>query len=66
MPKKDFVHPESYSILIPYSDFIKLVEMASKVDEMEKKYKHMEDMYVSIQEMWREALEKIADIQDLI
>ncbi len=66
MPKKDFVHPETYSILIPYSDFIKLVDMASKVDEMEKKYKHMEDMYVAIQEMWREALEKIADIQDLL
>lgn len=66
MPKKDFVHPETYSILIPYSDFIKLVEMASKVDEMEKQYKHMEEMYTAILGMWREALEKIADIQDLL
>ncbi len=62
MPKKNFVDSSKYSILIPYSDFEKIMEMARKVDDMEKKYKHMEDMYVAMQEMFREALDKIAEI----
>ncbi|MBQ9839102.1 MAG: hypothetical protein IJO56_06415 [Oscillospiraceae bacterium] len=66
MGKKDFVDPSKYSVLIPYADFEKIVSMAKKVDDMQKKYDHMEQMYVAMQEMWREALEKIAEIDRYI
>lgn len=62
MPRKNFVCPDRYSILIPYKDFEKIVKMAKEVEDMQVKYKHMEEMYLAIQEMYREALQKIAEI----
>lgn len=62
MPRKNFARPDRYSILIPYKDFEKIVKMAEEIEDMQYRYRRMEEMYLAMQEMYREALDKIADI----
>lgn len=58
----NFVDPETFSIIIPYKDFEKIMKMAFEVEDMKVYIKRMEQQYGAIQEMFREALEKIAEI----
>lgn len=62
MAKEKFCSPEKYSILIPYKDFVKLVDAANRIEEMEKLYKRMDERMAAMQNIYSEILEKVAEI----
>ncbi len=63
---RDFCNPDKYSILIPYKDFVKLVESAKKIDEMSRQIRHMEDMYDAMKTMFQEALDRIEELSKYV
>ena len=65
MPR-DFCNPDKYSILIPYRDFVKLVESARKIEEMSRQYRHMEEMYDAMKSMYQEALDRIEELSKYV
>lgn len=63
MPNKEnFCCFENYSILVPYSDFVKMMEMGTKFDEMHKMFVRMCKQYDAMKVMYSEMLEKIDEI----
>ena len=64
-PEK-FCSPENYQILIPYSDLVRMVEMAKEMEEMKKQLQHIDEQYTAIRGMFSECLEKIKDIRDFV
>ena len=45
MADSEFCCVDNYSVLIPYKDLVKLVEIAKYVEVMEQRYKRMEEQY---------------------
>lgn len=69
MPKKKpekFCSPENYSIIIPYKDFAKLMELPQIIDDMNQKVKRMEERNAAMYNMYSELLEKMAEINRLL
>lgn len=66
MAKKDFCCTDNYSILIPYKDFVKLVDAANKIDEMNNHIMEMAKRYDAMQSMYRECLDKLGEINRLL
>ena len=64
--KSLFCAVENYGILIPYSDFIKIAEMAKNFELIEARCKHMEEMYTGIYGMFSECLDKIREIREFV
>lgn len=64
--KSPFCAVENYGILIPYSDFIKIAEMAKNFELIEARCKHMEEMYTGIYGMFSECLDKIREIREFV
>ena len=52
MPDDKFCCPENYSVLIPYEDLVKMVDMAKKVEHIEEQYARLQDQYVAIRGMF--------------
>lgn len=63
MPRENFCSPEKYSVLIPYSDFVKLVESGKKIDILTQEYKRLLDQVDALRSMYTEALIKIGEIE---
>ena len=61
MAKNSF-NPDKYSVIIPYRDFENLVNVARELEEMKKLYRQQELRYAAMQDMFRECMEKIAEI----
>lgn len=66
LPEDKFCSAENYSVLIPYSDLCKLVEVAKKVESIEQQYARLQDQYAAIRGMFSECLEKIREIRDFV
>ena len=66
MKRENFCSPEKYSILIPYKDFEKLIQMATRVEEMEKLCKRMDERNAAMYNLYSELLEKVAEINRLL
>lgn len=66
MVDENFCCPENYSVIIPYKDFVKMVEMAKKVEHIEKQYTRLQEQYAAIRGMFSECLEKIKEIRDFV
>ena len=66
MPKEKFCGVQDYSVLIPYKDLYLLMESANKIDEISARYEELCKRYDAIQGMYREALDKIAEINRLL
>lgn len=65
--KKDlFVDPSRISVIIPYSDLEKLVEMVPKLEQMEAENKRMRDQYDAIYSMFSEALQVVREIREYV
>lgn len=62
MAKEKFCSPENISVIIPYKDFEKLVGMATNYEELLAKFSQMEKQVDALRGMYREALDKIAEI----
>lgn len=61
-----FCCADNYSVLIPYSDLVKLVDVAKKVESIEQQYARLQDQYTAIRGMFSECLQKIAEIRDFV
>lgn len=57
-----FCCPENYSVLVPYSDFVKMMEMGTKIDEMHTMFDTLCKQYAAMKIMHAEMLEKIDEI----
>ena len=66
MADKEFCCVENYSVLIPYRDLEKLVDVASKVEQIELQYARIQDQYAAIRGMFSECLDKIDEIREFV
>ena len=66
MSDEKFCCAENYSVLSPYADLVKLVDVAKKVESIELQYARLQDQYAAIRGMFSECLEKIAEIRDFV
>lgn len=66
MPDNKFCCVENYSVLIPYSDLEKMVNMAIKVEQIEEQYARLQEQYAAIRGMFSECLEKIKEIREFV
>lgn len=66
MAENDFVALPPPYVVIPYSEYEKVVHMAIKMEEMEKVIKRMDEQYAAIRGMFSECLDKIKEIQDFV
>ena len=66
MPDEKFCCVDNYSVLIPYSDLEKMVNLAKKVEVIEEQYARLQDQYAAIRGMFSECLEKIKEIREFV
>lgn len=66
MDQEKFCCVDNYSVLIPYSDLEKMVNLAKKVEIIEEQYSRLQDQYAAIRGMFSECLEKIKEIRDFV
>lgn len=66
MADDKFCCVQNYSVLIPYSDLEKLVDVASKVESIEQQYTRLQEQYAAIRGMFSECLQKIAEIRNFV
>lgn len=66
MDDEKFCSVENYSVLIPYGDLLKMVDMAKKVEYIEQQYERLQEQYVAIRGMFSECLDKISEIRDYV
>ena len=61
-----FCGVEHYSIIIPYSDFIKIAEMAKNYELMQQQYTRLEEQYTALRGMFSEVLEVVREIRHFV
>lgn len=66
MADQNFGCVENYSVLIPYGDLVKMVEVANKVEQIELQYARLQEQYAAIRGMFSECLDKIKEIRDFV
>ncbi|MBQ2858612.1 MAG: hypothetical protein IJE78_16145, partial [Bacteroidaceae bacterium] len=66
MAEDKFCRVENYSVLIPYEDLVKMVDLAKKVDQIEDQYARLQEQYVAIRGMFSECLDKIKEIREFV
>lgn len=66
MADDKFCSAENYSVLIPYSDLCKLVDVARKVESIEQQYARLQEQYAAIRGMFSECLDYIREIRDFV
>lgn len=66
MPKKDFCCVENYSVLIPYKDLEKLVNIAQNVDTILARVKKIDERYAALQNLYSETLLKLDEINRML
>lgn len=55
-----------FPMLIPYSEVVKMVESARKIEEMERRYKQMQKQYTALHGMYFELVEKFGELKKLL
>ena len=66
MSDEKFCCVDKYSVLIPYSDLEKMVNMAIKVEQIEEQYARLQEQYAAIRGMFSECLDKIKEIREFV
>ena len=64
--KNDFVASDRLQVIMPYSDYEKVVHMAQELEEMKRQFSRIQDQYSAIRGMFSECLEKIQEIQKFV
>lgn len=64
--KQDFCCVENYSVLIPYRDLEKLVQVGNNFDALLTRLTRQEEQLDRLRSMYTEALDKIAEIRRLV
>lgn len=66
MADEKFCCAENYSVLIPYSDLVKLVDVAKKVESIELQYSRLQEQYAAIRGMFSECLQVVKEIREFV
>lgn len=66
MPDDSFVASERLQIIIPYSDFEKMVKVVQEVEEIKRQYAQLQDQYAAIKFMFSQFLDSIRDIKEFV
>lgn len=66
MADEKFCCVENYSVLIPYQDLEKMVDLSKKVEHIELQYTRLQEQYTAISGMFYQCLEKIKEIRDFV
>lgn len=64
--EEDFVASPPLQVIIPYSEYEKVVRMAQEVEEMKKLCKRMDERYAAITGMFAECLEEMRKIREYV
>lgn len=64
--KQPFCGVEHYSIIIPYSDFLKIAEMAKNYEVILASIKRTEEQYAAMRVMFSECLSAVREIRDFV
>ena len=64
--ENNFVASAPPYVVIPYSEYEKVVNMANEVIEIKRQYDRLQDQYASIRGMFLECLEKIQEIREYV
>lgn len=65
-PGKDFVASPPPWVIIPYSEYEKVVNMAHEVEEIKAQYARLQEQYAAIRGMFSECLTEIKNIKDYV
>ena len=63
MKKQNFCCVDNLSVLIPYRDLEKLLEVGNKIEQIESSSRRMEQMYGAMRTQYVELLQKVAEIE---
>lgn len=64
MSKEKLCQPESYSVLIPYRDLEKLVNIADRYEKDRKEMETLKKRMASLQGIYLEVLERLDEIHN--
>lgn len=64
--KLPFCGVEHYSIIIPYSDFLKIADMAKNYEAILASTKRTEEQYAAMRGMFSECLDTVREIRDFV
>ena len=62
MKKDNFCCVDNFSVIIPYRELEKMLEVSNKIAHIEQLVKRMEERNSAMQLMYSEMLEKVAEI----
>lgn len=63
---KNFVASPPPYVIIPYSEYEKVVNMAHEVEEIKAQYERLQEQYAAIRGMFSQCLDKIEEIRDYV
>lgn len=66
MPEEKFCCVDNYSVLIPYKDLEKLVNLAKNNEEILRQLEATNERCAAMQMMYGELLEKVAEIKRML
>lgn len=64
--ENNFVASPPPYVVIPYSEYEKVVNMANEVVEIRTQYKRLQEQYTSIQGMFCECLDVVREIREFV
>ena len=56
----------NYPMLIPYSEIVKMVEMAKKLDELESRFDRLQKQHDQLRSMYFELVEKFGELRKMV
>ena len=66
MQQDNFVAPDRYHVIIPYSDLEKMMNVVDRLDKIEKNQQRLDEQYAAIRGMFSECLEVVREIRDWV
>lgn len=66
MPDNDFVASDKLQVIIPYSDFEKMIKAVYEMEEMKRQYARLEEQYNAIRGMFSQCLDIVQEIREYV
>ena len=66
MPGENFVDPSKLSVIIPYSDLEKFINLARDMEVMKAQYTRMQEQYSAIYGMFSEVLQIVRETREFV
>ena len=66
MTQDNFVSPERYHVIIPYTDLEKMIYVVDRLEKIEKNQARLDEQYAAIRGMFSECLEVVREIRDFV